>query len=329
VLNQLNASALAESAASGEGEVHLALENAISTVSSGASSPSSSGETPPAKDTADDAAEAAEAAEAEEAAEEAEVEEEADEEGEEAAEAAEEAEMAVVEDLPSGADPLYGGAGSAARVWLDAAVGAVAEEEAEGGAAEAEAEAVEAEAEAVEAEELAALELQVWLELDALLTAVTAARPRPPSAPPPAPLAVPQQLLGLMPPPPAGGWSEDCALAAAAAGCKARSESELKTKPVTLKGEGGGDQGGGDEQPDDEPDAAGRVDQHYVPVAPAYPARKRAERFSWAIWAVIGDQKVGVNAFGGSPYQPLLEADGTAERLRAARLKLREYTESV
>ena len=229
----------------------------------------------------------------------------------------EEAEITVVEDLPSGADPLYGGAGSVARVWLDAAVGAVAEEEAEGGAAEAE-------AEAVEAEELAALELQVWLELDALLTAVTAARPRPPSAPPPAPLAVPQQLLGLMPPPPAGGWPEDCALAAAAAARKARSESELDTKPVTPKGEGGGDQ-----QPDDEPDAAAQVDQGYVPVAAAYPARKRAERLSWAIWAVIGDQKVGVNAFGGSPYQPLLEADGTAERLRAARLKLREYTESL
>ena len=240
--------------------------------------------------------------------------EEEEEAGEEEAE--EEAEMTVVEDLPSGADPLYGGAGSAARVWLDAAVGAVAEE-AEGGAAEAE-------AEAVEAEELAALETQVWLELDALLTAVTAARPRPPSAPPPAPLAVPQQLLGLMPPPPAGGWPEDCALAAAAAARKARSESELETKPVTPKGEGGGDL-----QPDDEPDAAAQVDQGYVPVAPAYPARKRAERLSWAIWAVIGDQKVGVNAFGGSPYQPLLEVDGTAERLRAARLKLREYTESL
>jgi len=253
----------------------------------------------------DGSASAAEAAAAEE-------EEEAVEE-----EAEEEAEMTVVEDLPSGADPLYGGAGSAARVWLDAALGAVAEEEAEGGAAEAE-------AEAVEAEELAALETQVWLELDALLTAVTAARPRPPSAPPPAPLAVPQQLLGLMPPPPAGGWPEDCALAAAAAARKARSESELETKPVTPKGEGGGDL-----QPDDEPDAAAQVDQGYVPVAPAYPARKRAERLSWAIWAVIGDQKVGVNAFGGSPYQPLLEVDGTAERLRAARLKLREYTESL
>mgnify|MGYP004295367615 CR=1 FL=1 len=35
---------------------------------------------------------------------------------------------------------------------------------------------------------------------------------------------------------------------------------------------------------------------------------RRAERLSWVIWAVIGNQKVGVNAFGGSPYQALLEA---------------------
>ena len=67
----------------------------------------------------------------------------------------------------------------------------------------------------------------------------------------------------------------------------------------------------------------------YVPLAKAYPARRRAERLSWAIWAVIGDQKVGVNAFGGSPYQPLLEAESTADRLRVARLKMREYKENL
>ena len=62
----------------------------------------------------------------------------------------------------------------------------------------------------------------------------------------------------------------------------------------------------------------------YVPADAAYPPRKRAERLSWVLWAVIGDQKVGVNAFGGSPYQALIEADGTAERLRLVRAKLRE-----
>ena len=33
---------------------------------------------------------------------------------------------------------------------------------------------------------------------------------------------------------------------------------------------------------------------------------------------------MGVNSFGGSPYQELLEADGTAERLRLALRKMRE-----
>ena len=169
----------------------------------------------------------------------------------------------------------------------------------------------------------------MWLELDALLAAITEAQPRPPSAPPPAPSPVPQQLLGLMPPLPPGqrGWPEGSALAAAAAELRANSEVELKAESEELKGELL--EGGGDEHPDDHPDFVGRVDQHYAPVSAAYPPRKRAERFSWAIWAVIGDQKVGVNALGGSPYQPLLEADSTAERLRAARLKLREYTENL
>ena len=165
----------------------------------------------------------------------------------------------------------------------------------------------------------------MWLELDALLTTITAAQRQPTSAPPPTPSPVPQQLLGLMPPLPTGGWPEGCVLAAAAAELTAKAEVELQVKAEELvKGEGGRD-----EHPDDHPDFVGRVDQHYVPVAAAYPPRKRAERFSWAIWAVIGDQKVGVNALGGSPYQPLLEADSTAERLRAARLKLREYMENV
>jgi hypothetical protein len=159
-LNQLNASALTECAGSVETEVRLSLEKLISI------SPSSSGEMrtsemPPAKDTGgeEEAEEAEEAkgAEEAEAVEEAAAEEEAAEEEE-----AEEAEMTVVEQLPSGIDPLYGDAGSVARVWLDAAVEAVAAEEEEGAAAEAE-------AEAVEAEEVAALELQARPEGDALL----------------------------------------------------------------------------------------------------------------------------------------------------------------
>ena len=153
-LNQLNASALTECAGSVETEVRLSLQKLISI------SPSSSGEMrtsemPPAKDTGGE--EEAEEAEEAKGAEEAEAVEEAAEEEE-----AEEAEMTVVEELPSGIDPLYGDAGSVARVWLDAAVEAVAAEEEEGAAAEAE-------AEAVEAEEVAALELQARPEGDALL----------------------------------------------------------------------------------------------------------------------------------------------------------------
>ena len=57
--------------------------------------------------------------------------------------------------------------------------------------------------------------------------------------------------------------------------------------------------------------------------------RKRVERLSWTMWAVIGDQKVGVNSFGGSPYQELLEAEGTAERLRLARRKIQTFMERL
>ena len=67
----------------------------------------------------------------------------------------------------------------------------------------------------------------------------------------------------------------------------------------------------------------------YVPVDPAFPARRRAERLSWLVHVVIGNQKVGVNAFGGSPYQALIEADGTAERLRLCLIRLREIIDQV
>ena len=67
----------------------------------------------------------------------------------------------------------------------------------------------------------------------------------------------------------------------------------------------------------------------YVPVDDDYPARRRAERLSWLVHAVIGDQKVGVNAFGGSPYQALIEADDTAERLRLCLIRLREIVSEI
>ena len=53
-------------------------------------------------------------------------------------------------------------------------------------------------------------------------------------------------------------------------------------------------------------------------------ARRRAERLSYAIWTIVGNQKVGVNAQGGSPLQAVLEVDETADRLRMVLRRLRE-----
>ena len=60
------------------------------------------------------------------------------------------------------------------------------------------------------------------------------------------------------------------------------------------------------------------------PADAAYPARRRAERLSYAIWTIVGNQKVGVNAQGGSPLQAVLEVDETADRLRMVLRRLRE-----
>ncbi len=46
-----------------------------------------------------------------------------------------------------------------------------------------------------------------------------------------------------------------------------------------------------------------------------YPARRRAQRLSYAIWAVIGGQ--------GVDTQPLLEEESTSGRLRSALLRMR------
>jgi hypothetical protein len=51
--------------------------------------------------------------------------------------------------------------------------------------------------------------------------------------------------------------------------------------------------------------SGGDEDLHFafVPADPSYPARLRAYRLSWFIWAVIGEQTVGVNSYEGSPLQ--------------------------
>lgn len=135
------------------------------------------------------------------------------------------------------------------------------------------------------AEMLEGLEERVWTELDGLLRDIEGQR---------GPVPVPSQLLGLMPPAPEAGWPDSFRLGVSAA--RLSLEYRLRAK--------------------------GEEELSYVPVDAAYPARRRAERLSWAIWAIIGNQTVGVNAYGGSPYQEVIEADGTAERLRLALARL-------
>mmetsp|Transcript_5982 Transcript_5982/g.19956 ORF Transcript_5982/g.19956 Transcript_5982/m.19956 type:complete len:143 (-) Transcript_5982:94-522(-) len=132
---------------------------------------------------------------------------------------------------------------------------------------------------------LEGLEERVWTELDGLLRDIEGQR---------GPVPVPSQLLGLMPPAPEAGWPDSFRLGVSAA--RLSLEYRLRAK--------------------------GEEELSYVPVDAAYPARRRAERLSWAIWAIIGNQTVGVNAYGGSPYQEVIEADGTAERLRLALARL-------
>ena len=144
-------------------------------------------------------------------------------------------------------------------------------------------------------------EQQLWVELDDVLSALQVLNNREKAVP------LPPQMLALLPEPPEGGWPEGFKLsvlrAVVASAAKAKKEEEEKEE-------------GSKED--------GSEDLSYVPMDAAYPVRRRAERLSWLIWAIIGDQKVGVNAYGGSPYQPLIEAEGTAERLRLALLKIRE-----
>ena len=89
-------------------------------------------------------------------------------------------------------------------------------------------------------------------------------------------MPVPTQIMGLLPPAPEEGWPCDFALD--------RIVERLRERQET-----------------------GDADVPYAPASDAYPARRRATRLSYAIWAVVG---------GSS--QPLLETTSTADRLRYA-----------
>jgi len=160
-----------------------------------------------------------------------------------------------------------------------------------------------ADAEAKELAELGVLEVQLWLEFDTYIQYLSSLVDD--AAPVSSQLS---QLLGLLPPPPQpAGWPstfkfKSMALVEKSQYRQAEKRSAERKRDV------------------DELRAIS-----YVPVDTRYPPRKRAERLSWAIWGVIGGQKVGVNAYGGSPFQAVLEAAGTKERLQLAleRLKRR------
>ena len=141
-----------------------------------------------------------------------------------------------------------------------------------------------------------ALEVQVWLELDALVNP-DAPRGEGASARLMTDADVPPELLGLLPPAPPGGWPEGF-------GLHDRQEAmEARARLEALVGGGG---------------------THLASLigsaaAAGYPLRRRAERLSYAVWAVIGDED-------GAPLQRVLEATSTAERLRFAVLRMRTLT---
>ena len=145
-------------------------------------------------------------------------------------------------------------------------------------------------AEAVEIEEqvaqLAALETQVWLELDAFLRAVAVRRS--------GGMPVPSQLLSLLPPPPAAGWPDEFVLMSVGKQLGADAEAQRAMDNF---------------DPADDPEP-------FVPVHADYPARRRAQRFSYSIWAMIREENADLQA--------VLEANATSDRLRMALLRLRE-----
>ena len=166
----------------------------------------------------------------------------------------------------------------AAPVGADAAEEASAASEAVRAAlaqateAETEAEA-EAEAEAETEAGLAALETQVWLELDALLSSLADRTDAAYAAP--RTDAAYAQLLSLLPPPPAAGWPAEFRLGAEAVALRESTEDKLA---VAMFNPG--------------------VDtiEPYVPCAVTYPPRRRAQRLSFMVWPTIALENARLQA---------------------------------
>ena len=146
-----------------------------------------------------------------------------------------------------------------------------------------------------EAEEAAArleaLEMQAWLDLDAFLRALASRTGDG--------MRAPAQLVALMPPPPAAGWPD---------------EFLIQRVAVSLRQKAAARRSMGMFSPSDDPEP-------FVPCGSSYLARRRAQRFSFALWATISrDNRDLVRA---------LETTSTAERLRLAMRRLRELREQM
>ena len=171
---------------------------------------------------------------------------------------------------------------------------------------EAEEEAAEEAAE--RAVSLQTLELQVWLELDAVLRSIAHLAGDPDAMP------APVQLLGLIPPAPAGGWPDDFALLRVATQLRAAEAAKSATDAETLVIGGSASDVLGYDPGEAEP---------FEPVDAGYPARRRAQRLSFSIWQVIA------NYWAGLELQPVLEVESTSDRLRMSLIRLRALAEQL
>ena len=106
-------------------------------------------------------------------------------------------------------------------------------------------------------------------------------------------MAAPAQVLSLLPPAPAAGWPDEFMLHRVV--LQLRSQAKARRAQTTFRGD------------DSEP---------YVPCAESYPVRRRVQRLSFIIWAVLGQDN--------EDLLRALETTSTRDRMRLALLRLRE-----
>ena len=142
-------------------------------------------------------------------------------------------------------------------------------------------------------QQLASLEIQVWLELDAILRAIAAKKK--------GALPVPSQLMSLMPEPPKAGWPDEFVLTKVVT--EVRKSAAAKRSMDMF-------------DPADDPEP-------FIPhAAELYPARRRAQRLSYSVWAMIRDRTDAAR-----DLQAVLEVPSTSDRLRLALMRLRKLRE--